>query len=47
MLVCANCGKVLKECCDIFVECENKTTGEDCVVCGDCAADLGLADGEE
>ena len=39
MLVCAVCGKVLKECCDIFVEAEDES-GNECVVCGECAAEM-------
>lgn len=41
MLVCALCGKVLKECCDIFYEAEDEN-GNSVVVCGDCAAENGL-----
>ena len=47
MLTCAICGKVLKECCDLFYEAEDEQ-GRDCVLCGDCAAKVeaweGLAD---
>lgn len=38
MLICANCGKVIKECCDIFFEARDEN-GEDCVLCGECAAE--------
>lgn len=48
MLRCAMCGKVLKECCDIYEEAEDTTTGETVYLCGDCAAQVeawaGLAD---
>ena len=48
MLTCAMCGRVLKECCDIYVEAEDTETGKDVVLCGDCAAKVeawaGLAD---
>lgn len=35
MLVCAMCGKVLKECCDLFYEAVTED-GEEVAVCGDC-----------
>lgn len=48
MLACAMCGKVLKECCDIYEEAEDTTTGETVYLCGECAAKVeaweGLAD---
>lgn len=28
MLTCAMCGRVIKECCDIYEEAEDTTTGE-------------------
>ena len=36
MLVCVLCGKVLKECCDIFHEVVDEE-GNEYVVCGECA----------
>lgn len=48
MLSCAMCGRVLKECCDLFYEAEDTATGKDVVLCGDCAAKVeawaGLSD---
>lgn len=41
MLSCANCGKAIKECCDIFYEAEDEN-GNDCVLCGECVEALGL-----
>lgn len=35
MLTCALCGKVLKECCDLF-ETAVTEDGKEVVVCGDC-----------
>ena len=40
MLACAMCGKVLKECCDLYYEVEEMETGARAYVCGDCAAKL-------
>lgn len=40
MLTCAMCGRVLKECCDLYYEVTDMQTGEDVVLCGDCAAKL-------
>ena len=39
MLTCAMCGRVLKECCDLFYEATDEQ-GRDCVLCGDCAAEV-------
>lgn len=36
MLVCAMCGKVLRECCDLFYEATDED-GKECVLCGECA----------
>lgn len=36
MLVCAKCGNVIKECCDIYYEAFDKASGTDCAVCGTC-----------
>lgn len=48
MLACAMCGREIKECCDIYEEAEDTTTGETVYLCGDCAAKVeawaGLAD---
>lgn len=48
MLTCAMCGRVLKECCGLYYEVTDMQTGEDVVLCGDCAAKVeawaGLAD---
>lgn len=41
MLVCANCGKVLKECCDVFYEAVDEK-GNSYMVCGDCAETMEL-----
>ena len=40
MLRCAMCDKPIRECCDIYFEAQDATTGEDVVLCGDCAAQL-------
>lgn len=47
MLVCADCGKTLKECCDLFYEATDTQTGEDVILCGDCAAKLEAEQEEE
>ncbi len=41
MLVCAMCGKALKECCDLFHEAITPD-GETVVVCNDCAIENDL-----
>ena len=41
MLVCAICGKALKECCDLFHEAITPD-GETVVVCNDCAIENDL-----
>mgnify|MGYP001766761522 FL=1 len=41
MLVCAICGKALKECCDLFHEAITPD-GETVVVCNDCAIEKDL-----
>ena len=40
MLTCAMCGRVIKECCDIYEEAEDTTTGKTVYLCGECAAQL-------
>ncbi|MDO4953348.1 MAG: hypothetical protein Q4E34_05945 [Synergistaceae bacterium] len=40
MLVYANCGRVLKECCDIFVEVVDENGNDAGVVCGECVAEI-------
>lgn len=37
MLSCAVCGKALQECCDLYYEAEDTTTGETVYLCGECA----------
>ena len=41
MLVCTICGKVIKECCDIFDYYEDEE-GREVAVCGECIAENGL-----
>ncbi len=41
MLVCAICGKALKECCDLFHEAVTPD-GDTVVVCNDCAIENDL-----
>jgi hypothetical protein len=41
MLVCAICGKVIKECCDLYHEAVT-SDGDTVVVCNDCAIENDL-----
>ncbi|MEG1836931.1 MAG: hypothetical protein RRZ70_02920 [Synergistaceae bacterium] len=41
MLSCYICGKVLKECCDLFHEAVTED-GESVIVCNECALENGL-----
>lgn len=43
----AMCGKVLKECCDLYYEVEEMETGARAYVCGDCAAKVEAEEEEE
>lgn len=47
MLHCALCDKPIRECCDIYVTATDTTTGEEAVLCGDCAAALEVDDDKE
>lgn len=40
MLRCAGCDRPIRECCDIYVVAMDTTTGEEAVLCGECAAAL-------
>ena len=46
MLNCAMCDRPLRECCDIYHEVVDSMTDEEFVICGDCAAQLGIAEAE-
>lgn len=41
MLVCAICGRTLKECCDLFHEAVTPD-GENVIVCNECAIENDL-----
>lgn len=47
MLRCAMCDKPLKECCDIFVEAYDTVTGQDVVLCGECAVQVEAAENDQ
>lgn len=40
MLRCAMCDKPLRECCDIFETAYDAETGEEVVLCGECAVQV-------
>ena len=46
MLTCAMCDKVIRECCDIYYEATD-AEGRDCVLCGECAAEIEACDRHE
>lgn len=47
MLRCAMCDKPLRECCDIFETAYDAETGEEVVLCGECAVQVEAAENDQ
>lgn len=44
MTTCAMCGRVIKECCDVYYPVIDERTGKDAVLCLDCWASIWTPD---